>query len=162
MSNKIETIQKPKDMKKIIVSLALLLALFTGRTYAGTNGPLIPAFVNAEFTGQFADAKDVIWETGRNFYKATFDIDGKTLFAFFADNGALMGIAHNLAADKLPGELREAVREHYAGYWITDLFTYKNADEKAFVITVENADRVVVLKSNDTTGWTVYRSTVKN
>jgi hypothetical protein len=148
-------------MKKIIVSLALLLVLFAGRTYAGTTGPAIPPSVSTEFTDRFADAKDVIWEMGRNFYKATFDIHGKTMFAFYTGDGGLMGVAHNLAADKLPGDLRQELKDSYAGYWITDLFTYKNADERAFVITLESPDKTVVLKSNGPSGWTVYRATVK-
>ena len=156
-------------MKKIIVVVALTFASFAGSytyaattgSYAATGGPKVPAPVTTEFTDHFTGATDVMWEAGRNFFKATFSINGFTHFAYFSDNGTLMGIAHYLSPDKLPANLKTEIKNSYAGYWITDLFTYRNADEKAFVITIENADRTVVLKSSDHSGWSVYRSTAK-
>ena len=45
--------------------------------------------------------------------------------------------------------------------WITDLFGYHNMDEKGFVITLESADKVVVLKAVGEEGWRVYKTTSK-
>jgi hypothetical protein len=150
-------------MKKTIITLAVSILGFAGSSFAATpksTGP-VPANVESEFTQAFATAMDVRWEAGKDFFKATFEDWGRTLFAFYADNGDLMGVATNLSANTLPEQLKTPIRKNYSGYWITDLFGYHNADEKGFVITLENADKVVVLKASGNEGWSVYKTTVK-
>lgn len=146
-------------MKKIIVSLALLMLVFTGSTFAGIGG--VPASVSGVFNEKFADAKDVRWETGKGFYKAAFEMGGRTLFAFFAANGDITGIAGNLSPVRLPEVLRSEIKKNYSNYWITDLFKYRNADEDGFVITLEGADKVIVLKALGDQGWQVYKTSAK-
>ncbi len=146
-------------MKKIIVSLALLMLVFTGNIFAGTGG--VPASVSSVFNEKFANVKDVRWETGKNFYKAAFEMRGKTLFVFFADNGDIMGVAGNLSPVRLPETLRSEIKKNYSNYWITDLFKYRNADEDGFVVTLEGADKVVVLKALGNQGWQVYKTITK-
>jgi hypothetical protein len=146
-------------MKKIIVSLALSMLVFTGSTFAGTGG--VPASVSGVFNEKFANAKDVKWETGKDFYKAAFEMRGRTLFVYFAENGDIMGIAGNLSPVRLPETLRLEIKKNYSNYWITDLFKYRNADEDGFVITLEGADKVIVLKALSDHGWQVYKTMAK-
>ena len=146
-------------MKKIIVSLALLMLVFTGSTFASTGD--VPAAVTGALNEKFAQAKDVKWETGKDFYKAAFEMRGRTMFVFFADNGDIMGIAGNLSPVRLPESLRSAIKKNYSNYWITDLFKYRNADEDGFVITLEGADKVIVLKALVAQGWQVYKTSAK-
>ncbi|HLZ87519.1 MAG TPA: hypothetical protein VKQ52_09775 [Puia sp.] len=157
-------------MKKITALFALSFLLLTGAAhaattvpaYAATTAPGVPAAISREFSEKFAKATDIRWETMKGYYKATFSINGKTLFAFYTDRGNLMGVAHNLSPLNLPQPLREEIKSSYAGYWITDLFTYHNADENGVVITLENADKVIVLKSTGSQVWDLYRSSVKS
>jgi|SRR5580692_1348132 hypothetical protein len=161
-SKKIQDYIKLKDMKKIMTAFAITMLGLTGSSYATTpKSDAVPANVESEFSQQFTTAMDVRWEEGKDFFKATFEDWGRTLFAFYADNGDLMGVATNLSTNTLPERLRAQVRVSYAGYWVTDLFGYHNADEKGFVITLENADKVIVLKSVGNESWSVYKSTVK-
>ena len=148
-------------MKKIIVSLAIALAVFTGRTYAAGIDPSIPGSVTEEFSRHFGGAKDITWETGRDFYKATFDMHGRTLFAFYAINGNLMGVAHNLSPDGLPAALREELKNSWTGYWITGLVTYRKGSDKTYVMMLENPDRIVVLQATSQSRWTVDKTTEK-
>ncbi len=153
-------------MKKLTVLLALSLSLLSGSTYAGapgTTGPTIPESVNAEFSHDFARAKDVKWEEiDNNFFKATFDFNGKVLSAYFRNNADLIGVTSNLLSDKLPRNLSTDIKKRYAGYWITNLFKYRTADEHGFMITLENADKTITLQSTGTSGWEVDHVNVKN
>jgi hypothetical protein len=148
-------------MKKFIVSIALSMLVFTGSIFAATGVNGVPESVNGVFNERFAQAKDVKWETGKGFYKAEFEMRGRTLFAYFADNGDLMGIAGNLSPVKLPEALRSELKSGYANYWITDLFKYRNTDEDGFVVTLEGADKVIVLKALGAQGWQVYKTIAK-
>ena len=148
-------------MKKLIVLLAVSLLLFATTTYARTIDPTVPEFINTEFSRDFSQAKDVKWDIGNQFFKATFDLQGKVVFAFYTDNADLMGIATNLRSDWLPRSLSTKIKTSYANYWITDLFKYKTGDEDGFVITLENPDKVVILKSVSAKEWNVYQVTNK-
>ncbi len=150
-------------MKKTIIALAFATLGFTASTYAAApkSAAPVPVRVETEFTQHFSDAVDVRWEEGRNFFKATFEDFGRTLFAFFSDNGELMGVATNLSSTRLPERLQAEIKHSYSGYWITDLFGYHNDTERGFVVTLENADKVVVLKATGEGGWNVYKTSVK-
>ncbi|HTR27658.1 MAG TPA: hypothetical protein VMH27_00210 [Puia sp.] len=150
-------------MKKTIIALAFATLGFTASTFAATpkSAAPVPVRVETEFTHHFAGAVDVRWEEGRNFFKATFEDWGRTLFAFFSDNGELMGVATNLSSTGLPDRLQAQIKYSYSGYWITDLFGYHNAAERGFVVTMENADKILVLKATDEGDWKVYKTTVK-
>src|ERR1700743_2684372 len=149
-------------MKKFIVSIALSLLVFTGRTLAATGDNGVPEPVNSVFNERFPEVKDVAWETGKDFYKAGFDMRGRMVFAYFAANGDLMGIASNLSPFKLPKTLKSALKSNYANYWITDLVKYRIAEEDGLVVTLEDADKVIVLKALGTQGWRVYKTKAKN
>jgi hypothetical protein len=154
---------KIKNMKKTIISLAFTMLGLAGSSYAAAPKSAVPVPVRIEerFSQQFAHAMDVRWEEGKNFFKATFEDWGRTLFAFYAGNGDLMGVASNLSSSSLPERLQTQIKRSYTGYWITDLFSYHNKDEKGFVVTLENADKVVVLKAAGDGGWSVYKTKVK-
>ena len=150
-------------MKKTFFTFAISMLGFAGNSFAATpkSADPVPANVESVFSEQFSTAMDVRWEEGKNFFKATFEDWGRTLFAFYADNGDLMGVASNLSTTTLPVRLRTQIGKNYPGYWVSDLFGYHRADEKGFVITLENADKVIVLRSVGKEGWSVYKTTVK-
>jgi hypothetical protein len=150
-----------KNMKKLAVLLAVSLLLFTASTYARTTDPTVPESINTEFSRDFSQAKDVKWDIGNQFFKATFDLQGRVVFAFYTDDADLIGIATNLRSDWLPRNLSAQIKKSYANYWITDLFKYKTGNEDGFVITLENSDKVVILKSEDAKEWNVYHVTNK-
>jgi hypothetical protein len=152
---------KIKNMKKLTVLLAFSLLLFATSTYARTTDPTVPESINTEFSRDFSQAKDVKWEMGDKFFKATFDFRGKVLFAFYTDNADFMGIATNLRSDRLPHNLSSEIKTTYANYWITDLFRYRTDNEDGFTITLENSEKVIILKSVGDQGWDVYHVTNK-
>jgi hypothetical protein len=159
---KLQDLIKLKDMKKTMIAFAFMMLGLIGSIYAAAPKPNIPVRVESQFSQQFAHATAVRWEEGKNFFKATFEAWGRTLFAFYTDNGDLMGVASNLSSPTLPERLQLQIKHSYSGFWITDLFGYHNQDERGFVVTLENADKVVVLKAVGDGGWNVYKTTVKS
>lgn len=155
-------------MKKTIITTAVALLGLAGSsyattpTYATTPKMDVPVTVEKHFTRQFSNAMDVRWEEEKDFFKATFEDHGRTLFAFYGDNGGFMGIASNISSTSLPDRLRSSIKGSYSGYWITDLLSFHNADKKGFAVTLENADHVVVLRAVGRGGWMVYKTTAKN
>ena len=143
-------------MKKMIVSLAITVSTLSA--FAGdvnVNQKVLDAFKT-----EFASAKEVEWTVGENYYKATFNYNGKYVFAFYSENGELIGLARYLSPVDLPLALQANLKKNYEGYWVSDLFEASKYDGTNYYITLENADSKTVLKSSGN-NWSVHNKIKK-
>ncbi len=148
-------------MKKKIVLLMTAFILTLSVCFAnGTNG--IPSRINTDFTRHFAEAKNVNWEKLDAYYKASFELNGSTFFAFYTDDAHFIGIAHYLTSNKLPIMLQADLKMDYKGYWITDLFEYSVNHEPGYSVTLENADQKITLKSDNLSRWDIFKKIKKS
>lgn len=144
-------------MKKILVSLMMALCI-SQISFANEN--INDAIIRA-FNANFSEAKEVSWEYGDNYAKATFTLNGRTQYAYYTRQGEFMGVAQYIRIDELPASLNELVKKNYPFYWISNLFELNSDDEKSYFITIENADQTLILKNNGTFGWSLFKRTVK-
>ncbi len=149
-------------MKKLSVMITLSLFLLVSRASAANEHTIVPASVSSEFSQEFTHVKNVAWAQTGNFYKATFRFKGRVCFAYYTANSEFIGIASNLLSDRLPQSLKAELKKKFSGYWITDLFRFSNNDESGFVITLENPDRVIILKSTDGQSWGYFQGSAKS
>jgi hypothetical protein len=145
-------------MKKMILTLAI--AITTLSAFAGEEN-VNPKVLNA-FKNEFNTAKEVQWTVAANYYRATFVYNDKHVFAYYDENGNLLGLTRYLASNDLPISLQSNLKKNYQGYWISDLFEVAKNDGTAYYITLESADTKLVLKSSDSSNWTVYNKTKKS
>ena len=54
------------------------------------------------------------------------------------------------------------LKKEYNGFWISELFEMVSDDQTTYYVSLENADKTLVLKSNGTSGWSVYAKTKKD
>lgn len=140
----------------MIVSLAITVSTLSA--FAGdvnVNQKVLDAFKT-----EFASAKEVEWTVGENYYKATFNYNGKYVFAFYSENGELIGLARYLSPVDLPLALQANLKKNYEGYWVSDLFEASKNDGTNYYITLENADSKTVLKSSGN-NWSVHNKIKK-
>lgn len=148
-------------MKKKMIMLAAAFILTANAIFAESDRTRIPESVASAFTSEFVHVRDVRWENFGNYFKASFIQRGKTVYAFYSDNAEFMGVAKNILSDRLPGMLQTEIKNKYPGYWITDLATYQVGDKDGFLVTLENADQKIVLKTQDNQHWKVYTKELK-
>jgi hypothetical protein len=149
-------------MKKRIILLSLsFISLFTA-SYAKNDNGKIPEAVTAQFSHDFSLIGNVRWEKIDFYYKASFVQQGITLFAFYTEDADYMGSANYILSNRLPVSLAFSIKKNYAGYWITDLFTYSNKDRSGYVVTLENADQEIMLKTDGNQHWCLYKSVKKS
>jgi len=146
-------------MKKIMITLALIVAVGTMSSFAGKEN-INPKVLNA-FSNDFNSVKSVEWTEGNDYYKAAFTFNGKHVFAFYNLEGELLGISRYLSSPDLPLKLQSDLKKYYSDYWITDLFEVANNDGTSYYITLENADTKIVLKTSDENTWKKYKKTSK-
>jgi hypothetical protein len=149
-------------MKKKIAMLTTALILTFAASFASGTNKEIPNTIKNDFSRHFAAAKNVNWEKENDYYKASFAIQGSTLFVYYSSDDDFIGIAHNITSDKLPMMLQASLKMNYPGYWITDLVEYSVRHEPGYSIKLENADQSIILKSDNLSNWYVYKKLKKD
>lgn len=143
-------------MKKMIVTLAIAMVTLSAFAGEDVNSKVLNAF-NAEFS----TATEVQWTAGDNFYKAHFVYNSRRLFAFYNEDGELLGLTRYISPLDLSLNLQMDLKKHYCNYWVSDLFEVSKNDGTNYYATIENADLKIVLKSSDGNTWSVFQKTKK-
>ncbi len=141
-------------MKKIILSMAIVLALFSS-AFAGHTGNTKELAV-AAFQKDFHRASDVSWAVRDNYVQATFSMDKETLYAYYDFQGNLIGLVHHILTSSLPEDLRKDIKKHYSNYWVSELFEIRNDEGVFYYVQLKNADETLVLSTEGTNGWHRY------
>lgn len=146
-------------MKKMMMTLAAILTLSLGVFAADEN---VNSQVLDAFKKDFANATEVNWTSGADYYKASFHMNGRKIYAYYSTEGDLMGLTRYISSADLPLMLQTNLKKEYGDYWITDLFEVAKEEGTSYYVTVEDADHKVVLKSTEGGNWKVFRKSNKS
>ena len=138
----------------------LAVTVSTGAAFA--NEEAVSQQVLNSFKKEFVDAKDVNWQSTKEYVKATFSLNDQVMFAYYSQDGNLLAITRNISSEKLPISLLTSLKKSYNGYWISELFEMVADGKGTYYITLENADVELVLKSDEFGGWEVYKKSKKS
>jgi hypothetical protein len=145
---------KNKKMKQIVLTIVLYLSSFY--CSASCMKPVDGAPEQA-FKKDFSTAKDIKWEVAGTFRKVTFSIGQEVIQAYYSENGNLISVVRNITSEQLPLILLLEIKMKYTSFWITNLSEVVNGNEHAYYLTLENADKVVIMKSkDDESNWLPY------
>jgi hypothetical protein len=141
-------------MKKLILSSAIMLALFS---MAFANRPdNITDRAAASFQKDFYKTSEVKSEVINDHVRVTFSQDNVTKYAYYNFQGELIGVVQHILTSSLPKDLQEDIKKHYAKYWVTELFQVTTEEGVYYYLRLTNADENVVLSTEDTNGWHRY------
>jgi hypothetical protein len=140
---------------KILIGVFVFI---TGISSAFANGKEeVNDKIIKTFQKEFAGALNVQWVITKEFVKATFTLNEQIVYAYYSSDGHLLGVTRNIVSGQLPINLLTDLKKNHSNYWITDLFEMASNNENMYYITLENSDHKLVLKSNGTTGWEVFK-----
>ena len=149
-------------MKKYITAFVVLaLTLTTTFANSSNNKNDVNKRVETSFQKEFSSAEQTSWSRVNDLYKAQFKMNGQVMFAFLNEEGKLVGVYRNILSTQLPIHLMSQVKEDFSDYWISSLFEMAKDSETSYYITLENGDHQLVLKSENSTNWSVYSRTKK-
>ena len=143
-------------MKKRILILALALVSISSFSFA-TDVPSVNGQVLNSFNREFVTAKEVKWESNKNFIKATFQINEMTLSAYYLPNGDQLAVTRFISTTQLPLQLLTSLKNNDSGYWISDRFELSDQNGTEYYITLENDSQIKVLKSSFANTWSTYK-----
>src|SRR5947208_2653004 len=88
-------------MKKIIIGLTLLLSLISVTGFATGEEKISPETL-LSFQKEFKHAENVNWTKVEDIARASFNLNGFHVEAYFEANGQLLGTARNILFNQLP------------------------------------------------------------
>jgi hypothetical protein len=147
-----------KFMTTLVVVTLSLTSLFANNSKNLNN---VDERVEKSFKKEFASAEQESWSRVNNLNKVQFTMNGQVLFAYLDDEGKLVGVYRNILSTQLPISLMTGIKEEYSNYWISTLFEVANEGITTYYITLENADHQLVLKSENSSNWTIFSKTRK-
>ena len=145
-------------MKKIFFILGFLMIVGVCGAYPSEK---VSPKVLASFKSEFSNAENVEWETGANYFRAAFSMNGQRVFAFYSAGGELISIARYISSLQLPINLFTSLKNDYSKYWISDLFELSNGDGVHYYVTLETADTKVTMQSSNGASWITYSKSKK-
>ena len=149
-------------MKQFILSIATMLMMGIS-AFAGVNDEVkVNQQAQQSFKRDFTNARNISWEQKQDFVKVTFSINEQVLFAYYNNNGELQAVVRNIVSDQLSINLLTDLKKDYNDFWITDLFEIATDDQTTYYVTLENANKKIVLKSESSSNWNVFSKTKKN
>src|SRR6188474_3969113 len=145
-------------MKKIMLVFGLLAIMGVSNAYPSEK---VSPKVLASFKSEFSSAKNVEWETGSNYFRATFSMNEQRIFAYYTVGGELMSVARYISSTQLPINLFSNLKNDYSKYWISDLFEVSNSEGLHYYVTLETADSKLVMHSGNGGSWSTYSKNKK-
>jgi hypothetical protein len=118
--------------------------------------------VLTSFQAEFANATDVEWETGTNYFRASFTMNEQRIFAFYNADGKMISIARYISSVHLPVNLFANLKNDYSNYWISDLFEVSNSEGLHYYVTLETAESKLVMRSSNGGSWSTYNKSKKS
>ena len=145
-------------MKKILFVLGFLAIVGVSNAYPSER---VSPKVLSSFKSEFSNATNVQWETGNNYYRATFSMNDQRVFAYYSIEGELISVARYISSVQLPVNLFANLKNDYSKYWISDLFEVSNGEGVHYYVTLENADTKLTMRSSNGGSWSTYSKNKK-
>jgi len=147
-------------MKKQLIIISLAVFVTISSAFAGIKDGENDKAVKS-FKKEFAHATNVQWDSKKDLQTATFQLNGQVMFAYFSNEGELLGVSRNLSTKQLPLRLSTSWKRKFSNYWVSDLFELASDNESSYYITVENAESTIVLRAIGSGNWEVFRKVKK-
>ena len=140
---------------------AVFAAMLVTNSLLAAGVPDVNAKALSAFNNQFANATEVEWSAGSDFFKASFLYNNNYVSAYYNSDGDFMATIRYVSSVNLPLLLQSKLKNDYTGYWISDLYEVSKDSGATYYITLENADQKIVLKSSGGIDWAVHKKSNK-
>ncbi len=143
-------------MKKTILAMAMMLTVGLTGAFAKDNEG-VSKKISSSFSKDFVTAKNVSWNSQKEYSKATFTLNNQVMFAYYNETGDLIATARNILSEQLPINLLTSLKKDFSKYWISELFELAADGQTSYYVTLQNGDETLILKSNNFNEWYTYK-----
>jgi hypothetical protein len=147
-------------MKKLFVSLSLLLTVATGTAFANESIN-VNAQVQSSFKKEFPGADLIQWNTKGEFYTATFMLWGYRTEAYFTEDGQLQGSVRSLFYSQLPLGVTTSIDKRFEAAEILGVNEINNVEGTVYSVLLEAENKKYHVKATASGGITEVRKMKK-
>ncbi len=134
-------------MKRIILSLSLLLTVAITTTFANGGNPISDQVLKS-FKKEFATAQLVQWNDLGEYLKASFVLGDHRVEAYFNTEGELLGSVRGLFYNQLPLAVMTSLDKRFAEADILDVNEITNAGGTSYLVNLEFHDKKYRVKAD--------------
>src|SRR5690242_17833275 len=124
-------------MKKIILTLSLMLTVTVTALLAAPLTPVPGPGAEETFKKEFAGAESVKWSEENGYQVASFVLGGHRTEAYFTSDGELLGSIRDLFYDQLPLAVMKSVDGKFPEADILNLHEVANSEGVTYRMRVE-------------------------
>jgi hypothetical protein len=133
-------------MKKIFVSLSLLLTVAASTAFARVITIDPNPAAEEVFKKEFAGAENVSWSQQENYQKATFILGGHRVIAYFNEDNEFAGCIRDIMYDQLPLIITKAVDQKFPGADMQEIREITNSDGTSYLVRVNANNKKLQVK----------------
>src|SRR5436190_17669350 len=122
-------------MKKIFVSLSLMVIVALTTTVFAKDKFDVNDRVKESFKKEFAGATSVKWENVKDLRAATFVFYDHAVIAYFNDEGELLGSAREVLFYQLPLAVIKSFDKIFSDAYVTEVLEISNTDGTFYRVT---------------------------
>jgi hypothetical protein len=149
-------------MKKLIIAVFITIAI-AGSAFAKPENVVNYRVLN-HFNANFSEAENVNWSVAPKFVKASFELDGKKMEAFYNSDGELIGTSTAFAYNKLPKKSIKEISKKYPfpPYKLKECIEFTNGEgEKSYFISFDTENENVIIQINSFGNISEMKKTAK-
>jgi hypothetical protein len=147
-------------MKKIFTAIAIIAFAATSSVFAA-DASNVSTKIKDAFANKFEGAKNINWKTNVNFVKATFELKGELVEAFYGLDGNIIGTSRSISLQNLPLDAQNEMDKKYSGYKTTESIVFEGVEETVYYVSLENEKQAVILKITAEGETSIYKKTKK-
>jgi hypothetical protein len=137
-----------KAFKLSVRDMAALESLSTIGTYVADEKKINSKAIK-DFQTRFADANNAMWFSDANGFVSYFVKDGYGDRVFYDKKGHWQYSLIFFGEDKLPRDVRAAIKSTYFDMSITLVEEVQTTDAKVYIVHLEDKSNIKILKAND-------------
>jgi hypothetical protein len=146
-------------MKKLF--FAALIATTVATSAFASDANKINFRISESFKHEYNNATNVNWTLRPTFAKASFEVDGKKVEAFYNLEGKMIGTSKSISIDELPVGSKRSFAKKYAGYTVQEAIKFDGEDDTAYYISAENSEQSLILRVEEAGGLSIFKRTKK-
>lgn len=124
-------------MKKIFVTLSILLTAAASTAFANIKTFDPSPGVEEVFKKEFAGAENVIWSQQENYQKATFVLAGHRVIAYFNEENEFAGCIRGILYDQLPLIVTKTIDKKFPGAEMLEIREITNSDGTSYLLRAD-------------------------
>lgn len=136
-------------MKKLLFTALIAISLMSSAFATPVKG--VTYRMAEAFSTAFKGAENLQWSLTDDYVKASFDLRGIKMEAFYDHSGELIGSSHAITLESLPIQAKRKFAMKYSDYIVKEAIVFEGADESAYFVSAESETRTVIIKITNST-----------